>query len=181
METKKNQPPPVIIFLNSSKLIDPSPSTSNDSIILPQSLTEQFSPSVLSTACSSLAEIWPFLSLSYMSNASFSSASASASPPRLNFLNSTMSMKPSPSVSSSVIIRATSSSEVLEPSPFRTAPSSAELIFPSPFASNLLNTFSNSSGFSIFSINLITAEIRVFVFFPMGASGGGGLRLLYVL
>ncbi|MFS7983367.1 hypothetical protein Hanom_Chr11g00973701 [Helianthus anomalus] len=52
----------LIIFLNSSKLTQPSPSTSTDLIIFLQSFNEHFSPKLFNTENNSLAEILPFLS-----------------------------------------------------------------------------------------------------------------------
>ncbi|GFP91430.1 probable calcium-binding protein cml18, partial [Phtheirospermum japonicum] len=136
----------VIIFLNSSKLTQPSPSTSTELIIRRQSLIEHFSPSPLITECSSLAEILPFLSWSYRSNASFNSLLLSPPPPQWKAMNSFKSMNPSPSLSSSDIMRATSPAGVGEPRPLSMAPSSIGEILPSPLLSNFLKILSTSSS-----------------------------------
>ncbi|CDP02700.1 unnamed protein product [Coffea canephora] len=154
-----NQVLPPIIFLNSSKLTQPSPSTSTDLIILRQSLSEHFSPRLLRTECNSFAEIFPFLSLSYKSKASRSSLLLAVwFTPAKYTSNSFKSMKPSPSVSISSIIRLTSSGDVFEPSMFKMLPKSDDEILPSPLVSNLLNISLTSFTCSLpmlFSFSLV--------------------------
>ncbi|KAG9143965.1 hypothetical protein Leryth_021632 [Lithospermum erythrorhizon] len=100
---------------------------------------ETFSRRFLRTECNSETEIFPFLSLSYKSKASFISLSL---PPAWKASNSFKSIEPSPFTSSSAIMRRTSSDEVWVPIEFRIASSSFIEILPSPFASNFLKTCS---------------------------------------
>lgn len=140
--------PVIIITLNSSKLIMPSPLTSTPAIIFRHSAIEHSSPKLSKTLCNSSAEIDPFLSISKTENASFrfSNTSAESISFVFNSTNSCKFMNPSPSASTSLIMFFNSSSLGWWPRLPIIDPSSDHEIFPSPLTSNFLNTCSNSSS-----------------------------------
>ncbi|KAG9142269.1 hypothetical protein Leryth_007697 [Lithospermum erythrorhizon] len=140
--------PIIIITLNSSKHIIPSPLVSTPLIIFLHSANEQSSPRLLKTFCNSSAEMEPFLSMSKTENASLRLANISLESMSLvfNSMNSLRLMHPSPSPSTSLIITASSSVVAGVPRLRIMEPNSDAETLPSPLTSNFLKTCSNSSS-----------------------------------
>ena len=140
----------IIILTNSSQLIYPSPSISASFIISSTSSSVNFSPRVVITYLSSIAEICQLPSLSNILKASLNSYSVSMSFIffAIRVRNSRKSIVPLPSSSTSLIISYNSISVGFYPKDLITVPSSSVVITPSPSLSNKENASLNSDIYS---------------------------------